>query len=77
MGLSDVKAKIDRSSLTAASFNFSIVDFFNNGLSPKTTITPSLFDKSISLKTGLEKTYKWIFDQILSKENSQKFTRSY
>ncbi len=32
---------------------------------------------SISLKSGLKKTYKWIFDQIISKENSQKFTRSY
>ncbi len=32
---------------------------------------------SVSLKDGLEKTYNWIYDQIKSKENSQKFTRSY
>ena len=32
---------------------------------------------SVSLKDGLEKTYKWIYNQIKSKENSQKFTRSY
>ena len=44
----------------------------NNNLKNQLNWTPS-----ISLKTGLEKTYKWIFDQILSKENSQKFTRSY
>jgi nucleoside-diphosphate-sugar epimerase len=30
---------------------------------------------SISLKEGLEKTYKWIFDEISSGENSKKFTR--
>ena len=35
------------------------------------------WEPSVSLKDGLEKTYKWIFDQIKSKENSQKFTRSY
>ncbi len=32
---------------------------------------------SVSLKDGLEKTYNWIYNQIKSKENSQKFTRSY
>ena len=30
---------------------------------------------SISLKHGLEKTYKWIFNQISSGENTKKFTR--
>ena len=35
------------------------------------------WEPSISLKLGLEKTYNWIFDQIKSKENSQKFTRNY
>ena len=30
---------------------------------------------SISLKEGLEKTYKWVFDEISSGENSKKFTR--
>jgi len=32
---------------------------------------------SISLKSGLEKTYKWIYDQIISGDNSQRFTKSY
>jgi nucleoside-diphosphate-sugar epimerase len=44
----------------------------NNNLKNQLNWVPS-----ISLKSGLEKTYKWIFDQIISKENSQKFTRSY
>ena len=35
------------------------------------------WEPSVALKVGLEKTYRWIFDQINSKENSQKFTRSY
>ena len=35
------------------------------------------WEPSVSLKDGLEKTYKWIFDQLKSQENSQKFTRSY
>ena len=29
------------------------------------------------LKTGLEKTYKWIYNQIKSGDNSNRFTRSY
>jgi len=32
---------------------------------------------SINLKTGLSKTYEWIYKQITSGENTQKFTRSY
>ena len=32
---------------------------------------------SIKLKSGLEKTYKWIFDQVKSGSNLKKFTRSY
>lgn len=32
---------------------------------------------SITLKTGLEKTYKWIYDQIISGDNSKKFVKSY
>ena len=35
------------------------------------------WEPSVSLKDGLEKTYNWIYNQIKSKENSQKFTRSY
>ena len=31
----------------------------------------------ISLQNGLEKTYKWIYNQITSGDNSQRFTRSY
>ena len=31
----------------------------------------------INLKDGLEKTYKWIFDQIKSGSNMSKYTRSY
>jgi GDP-D-mannose 3',5'-epimerase len=31
----------------------------------------------IKLRDGLELTYKWIFDQITSGENTKKFTRSY
>ncbi len=31
---------------------------------------------SIKLKSGLEKTYKWIFDQVKSGSNLKKFTRS-
>ena len=30
---------------------------------------------SISLKAGLEKTYKWIFDDISKKDNVSKFTK--
>ena len=32
---------------------------------------------SINLKTGLEKTYKWIYDEVKSGSNLTKFTRSY
>ena len=32
---------------------------------------------NITLKSGLEKTYKWIYDQISSGDNSQRFTKSY
>ncbi len=32
---------------------------------------------SIDLKTGLTKTYAWIYEQITSGENSQKFIKSY
>ncbi len=32
---------------------------------------------NIKLKIGLEKTYKWIYDQITSGDNSQRFTKSY
>ncbi len=32
---------------------------------------------NIKLITGLEKTYKWIFDQIKSGDNSNKFVKSY
>ncbi len=32
---------------------------------------------NIKLKDGLKKTYNWINDQIISGENSKKFTRSY
>jgi nucleoside-diphosphate-sugar epimerase len=32
---------------------------------------------SIKLKTGLKKTYDWIFKQMTSYDNSNKFTRSY
>jgi len=35
------------------------------------------WDTNISLKTGLEKTYKWIFDQINSGINHNKFTNKY
>jgi nucleoside-diphosphate-sugar epimerase len=30
---------------------------------------------SISLKSGIEKTYKWIFDTIVSGENTKKFSK--
>ena len=33
------------------------------------------WEPSISLKTGLETTYSWIFDQIKSGENTQKFSK--
>ena len=32
---------------------------------------------SIDLKSGLSKTYSWIYEQITSGENSQKFIKSY
>ena len=32
---------------------------------------------SITLQNGLEKTYKWINDQISSGDNTNRFTRSY
>ncbi len=32
---------------------------------------------NIKLKIGLEKTYKWIYNQIMSGDNSNRFTRSY
>ncbi len=32
---------------------------------------------SINLKTGLTKTYAWIYEQIKSGDNTQKFTKSY
>ena len=35
------------------------------------------WDTNIKLKTGLEKTYKWIFDQINSGINHKKFTNKY
>ena len=34
------------------------------------------WEPSISLRNGLEKTYKWIYDQIMRKENTNKFSRS-
>jgi len=34
------------------------------------------WEPSVSLKSGLEKTYKWIYDQIIKKENTNKFSRS-
>ena len=44
--------------------------------SDNTKITKDLkWAPSIKLKVGLEKTYKWIYDQINSGENSQKFKR--
>ena len=33
------------------------------------------WEPSISLKNGLEKTYKWIYDQIKSGENTKKFSK--
>ena len=35
------------------------------------------WDTNIKLKTGLEKTYKWIFDQITTGINHNKFTNKY
>ena len=35
------------------------------------------WDTEISLKKGLEKTYKWIFDEITSGKNNNKFTNKY
>ena len=35
------------------------------------------WDTEVSLKNGLEKTYKWIFDQITSGTNNSKFTKKY
>ena len=35
------------------------------------------WDTEVSLKNGLEKTYKWIFDQIISGTNNSKFTKKY
>jgi nucleoside-diphosphate-sugar epimerase len=35
------------------------------------------WDTEISLKKGLEKTYRWIFDQINSGKNNNKFSRKY
>ena len=35
------------------------------------------WDTEVSLKNGLEKTYKWIFDQITSGTNNSKFTNKY
>ena len=32
---------------------------------------------STKLKDGLKMTYKWIHDQIISGENTNKFTRNY
>ena len=34
------------------------------------------WDTKISLKQGLEKTYKWIYDQITSGSNVTKFSKS-
>ena len=34
------------------------------------------WEPSIKLKSGLEKTYKWIYDEIVSRENTKKFTKS-
>ena len=33
------------------------------------------WEPSITLKNGLEKTYKWIYDQINSGENTKKFSK--
>jgi nucleoside-diphosphate-sugar epimerase len=30
---------------------------------------------SISLRSGIEKTYQWIFDTIVSGENTKKFSK--
>ena len=35
------------------------------------------WDTEVSLKNGLEKTYKWIFDQVSSGINNNKFTNKY
>jgi len=34
-----------------------------------------LWEPTIQLKTGLEITYKWIYDQILSSENTKRFSK--
>ena len=34
------------------------------------------WEPSIELKNGLKETYNWIYDQIISGENTHKFTRS-
>ena len=35
------------------------------------------WDTEISLKKGLEKTYKWIFDEITGGKNNNKFSKNY
>jgi nucleoside-diphosphate-sugar epimerase len=35
------------------------------------------WDTEISLKNGLEKTYKWIYDQMISGSNNNRFTAKY
>jgi len=46
--------------------------------SDNTKISKNLnWSPSIKLYDGLEKTYKWIFDQIKSGDNSQKYTKKY
>ena len=35
------------------------------------------WDTEISLKKGMEKTYKWIFDQITSGKNNNRFSKKY
>ena len=34
------------------------------------------WEPSIQLKSGLEETYKWIYDEIVSRKNTKKFTKS-
>ena len=45
--------------------------------SDNTMITKEIgWSPSLNLKQGLEQTYSWIYDQVVSGSNTKKFTRS-
>ena len=52
------------------------IDWFTYSQTSCSLSEQEMNDTNIKLKTGLEKTYKWIFDQLKSGDNTSKFIKS-